>query len=40
LTSELEVQKKQADTDAPPILPPPAHDPQAVQSAGKTGGAR
>jgi TldD protein len=29
LTSELEVQKKQADTDAPPILPPPAHDPQA-----------
>ena len=40
LTSELEVQKKQADTDAPPILPPPAHDPQAVQSGGKTGGAR
>jgi predicted Zn-dependent protease len=40
LTSELEVQKKQADTDAPPILPPPAHDSQAVQSAGKTGGAR
>ena len=40
LTSELEVQKKQADTDAPPILPPPAHDPQAVESAGKTGGAR
>jgi TldD protein len=40
LTSELEVQKKQADTDAPPILPPPAHDPQAVQFAGKTGGAR
>jgi TldD protein len=40
LTTELEVQKKQADTDAPPILPPPAHDPQAVQSAGKTGGAR
>jgi predicted Zn-dependent protease len=39
LTTELEVQKKQADTDAPPILPPPAHDPQAVQSAGKTGGA-
>jgi TldD protein len=38
LTTELEVQKKQADTDAPPILPPPAHDPQAVQSAGKTGG--
>ena len=40
LTSELEVQKKQADTDAPPILPPPAHDPQAVAAAGKTGGAR
>jgi predicted Zn-dependent protease len=40
LTTELEVQKKQADTDAPPILPPPAHDSQAVQSAGKTGGAR
>jgi TldD protein len=40
LTSELEVQKKQADTDAPPILPPPAHDPQAVPSAGKTGAAR
>jgi predicted Zn-dependent protease len=40
LTSELEVQKKQADTDAPPILPPPAHDPQAVQSAGKTGAAQ
>ena len=40
LTTELEVQKKQADTDAPPILPPPAHDPQSVQSAGKTGGAR
>jgi len=40
LTTELEVQKKQADTDAPPILPPPAHDPQAVQSARKTRGAR
>jgi TldD protein len=40
LTSELEVQKKQADTDAPPILPPPAHDPQAVRAGGKTGGAR
>ena len=26
LTSELEVQKKQASTDRPPILPPPAHD--------------
>jgi predicted Zn-dependent protease len=29
LTSELEVQKKQTSTDRPPILPPPAHDPQA-----------
>jgi len=27
LTSELEVQKKEASTDRPPILPPPAHDP-------------
>lgn len=33
LTSELEVQKKQADTDAPPILPPPAHDVKATQAA-------
>jgi predicted Zn-dependent protease len=31
LTSELEVQKKQASTDRPPILPPPAHD---TRSAG------
>lgn len=30
LTSELEVQKKEASTDRPPILPPPAHDPQAT----------
>jgi len=37
LTSELEVQKKQTDTDAPPILPPPAHD---VKSASNAGGAR
>ncbi|MGB7282482.1 MAG: metallopeptidase TldD-related protein [Candidatus Acidiferrum sp.] len=29
LTSELEVQKKEASTDRPPILPPPAHDPLA-----------
>ncbi|MGH9644753.1 MAG: metallopeptidase TldD-related protein, partial [Terriglobales bacterium] len=29
LTSELEVQKKQASTDRPPILPSPAHDPLA-----------
>lgn len=26
LTTELEVQKKETDTDKPPILPPPAHD--------------
>lgn len=36
LTSELEVQKKQTDTDAPPILPPPAHDVKTAQA--KTGG--
>jgi TldD protein len=35
LTSELEVQKKQAATDRPPILPAPAHD---AQNAVKTGG--
>jgi TldD protein len=35
LTSELEVQKKQASTDRPPILPAPAHD---GQNAVKTGG--
>ena len=34
LTSELEVQKKQTDTDAPPILPPPAHDVKAAQVGG------
>jgi TldD protein len=34
LTSELEVQKKQTDTDAPPILPPPAHDVKAPSNAG------
>ena len=34
LTSELEVQKKQTDTDAPPILPPPAHDTKAAQAGG------
>jgi predicted Zn-dependent protease len=39
LTSELEVQKKQTDTDAPPILPPPAHDTKATQ-ASNGGGAR
>jgi len=37
LTSELEVQKKQTDTDAPPILPPPAHD---GKTASNGGGAR
>jgi len=37
LTSELEVQKKQTDTDAPPILPPPAHD---TKTAANGGGAR
>jgi len=25
----LEVQKKESSTDRPPILPPPAHDPEA-----------
>lgn len=30
LISEMEVQKKQTSTDRPPILPPPAHDPQAA----------
>jgi TldD protein len=34
LMSELEVQKKETDTDRPPILPPPAHD---KRSAGVTG---
>jgi predicted Zn-dependent protease len=29
LVSEMEVEKKQTSTDRPPILPPPAHDPQA-----------
>jgi TldD protein len=29
LISELEVQKKQTSTDRPPLLPPPAHDPEA-----------
>jgi len=36
LTSELEVQKKETDTDRPPILPPPAHD---TRSAGTSSGA-
>ena len=33
LVSEMEVEKKQTSTDRPPILPPPAHDPQAPDSA-------
>jgi TldD protein len=32
LISELEVQKKETSTDKPPILPPPAHDPEAKGS--------
>ena len=40
LTSELEVQKKQTDTDAPPILPPPAHDVKSARASASTGGAR
>ncbi len=40
LTSELEVQKKQTDTDAPPILPPPAHDVKTARVATSTGGAQ
>jgi len=42
LTSELEVQKKQTDTDAPPILPPPAHDVKTAHAAGSAsnGGAQ
>jgi len=33
LISEMEVQKKVSSTDRPPILPPPAHDPQAATQA-------
>jgi TldD protein len=40
LTSELEVQKKQADTDAPPILPPPAHDVKTAKAGAAAGGAQ
>jgi TldD protein len=29
LISEMEVQKKETSTDKPPLLPPPAHDPEA-----------
>jgi TldD protein len=35
LISELEVQKKQTSTDRPPILPPPAHDDVAKETAGQ-----
>jgi predicted Zn-dependent protease len=38
LISELEVQKKETSTDKPPILPPPAHDPEAKNQ--KQGAAR
>ena len=31
LITEMEVQKKETSTDKPPILPPPAHDAQAVR---------
>jgi predicted Zn-dependent protease len=31
LITEMEVQKKETSTDKPPILPPPAHDEQAVR---------
>jgi TldD protein len=35
LVSEMEVEKKQTSTDRPPILPPPAHDPQATDPPAK-----
>ncbi len=38
LISEMEVQKKETSTDRPPILPPPAHDPQAAGTSGSNGG--
>ena len=34
LMSELEVQKKETDTDRPPILPPPAHDTRSTRITG------
>jgi predicted Zn-dependent protease len=37
LTSELEVQKKETDTDRPPILPPPAHDTRKAGTSGVAG---
>jgi len=33
LISEMEIQKKETNTDKPPILPPPAHD--AVKTGGR-----
>ncbi len=36
LMSELEVQKKETDTDRPPILPPPAHDTRSANAASGT----
>jgi predicted Zn-dependent protease len=33
LISELEISKKEQSTDRPPLLPPPAHDPQAAPQA-------
>ena len=38
LISEMEVQKKETSTDRPPILPHPAHDPQAAGASGSNGG--
>jgi len=35
LISEMEVQKKETSSDRPPILPPPAHDPEAPAPGGK-----
>jgi TldD protein len=35
LMSELEVQKKETDTDRPPILPPPAHDTRSASVTGQ-----
>jgi len=36
LMSELEVQKKETDTDRPPILPPPAHDKRSARVTNET----
>jgi len=38
LLPEMEVQKKETSTDRPPILPHPAHDPQATGTSGSNGG--